>query len=139
LSGRREQLLSSAPARRIATELKPHVIAWATPLIRRALDERRHAIEAVNADLDAARARLSELERKVQRSGARFDRTPLGPSLTIHAAHARDARVQHVFSSFGLPNCPACPVGADETIAEAAFAEGFDAAALITALSGLGL
>ena len=139
MSGRRERLLSSAPARRVATELRPHLIAWATPLIRRALNERRHAIEAVNADLDAARVRLRGLERDTQGSAARFDRTPLGPTLTIHAAHARDARVQQVFSTFGLPNCPACPVGADETIAEAAFAEGFDAAALITALSDLGL
>jgi len=131
--------LSSPTAQRAAQKVRPHLVTWATPLIRRALNDRRLAVEAVNADLQSAQVRVRGVEREVERNAARFDRTPLGPTLTIHAAHARDERVQQVFSSFGLPNCPACPVGADETIAEAAFAEGFDAAALIAALSALGL
>jgi hypothetical protein len=139
LSTRWEGLLASPTGQRVAQRVRPHLVAWATPLIRQALSERRHAVEAVSADLEAARVRLRAVEREAERNGARFDRTPLGPSLTIHAAHARDPQVQQVFSTFGLPNCPACPVGADETIAEAAFAEGFDAAALIAALGALGL
>lgn len=132
--------LARTPAGQRAWErLRPEVRAWAEPLIRAALGERRQVWEAAGADLDALRGALRSLERAVPEVAPRFDRTPLGPDMTVHAAHARDPRVQQVFARHGLPDCPSCAVGADETLAEAARAEGVPLEALLAELRALGL
>lgn len=129
--------------RRVVGELRPRVlprlVALAEPVIREVLDGRRQALLLARVEVSRLRAPLRATERRVERAAALFDRRPLGPALTIHAAHARDARVQQVFARHGLPDCSSCPVGADETLAEAAFAEGFDVEQVIDALRGLGL
>ncbi len=139
--------LTSADLDRLVARL-PHRVrrhavavlrAHAEPVIRGILDDRRHAAVLIRADLAAARPTLRALEHTVDAVAPVFDRRPLGPDLPIHAAHARDPRVREVFARHGLPNCPACPVGADETLAEAAFSEGFDVDQLLAELVALGI
>lgn len=119
--------------------MRSEVVALAEPVVRQVLDERRQALLLARQDVRRVQGVLRAMERRLERATALFDRRPLGPELTIHAAHARDVRVQEVFASYGLPDCVSCPVGADETLAEAAFAEGFDVVQVIEALRRLGL
>ena len=46
---------------------------------------------------------------------------PFTGDMTVHEAWARHPRAKEVFARHHLPACPACAVGADETLAEAAF------------------
>lgn len=68
---------------------------------------------------------------------ARLDRSPFVAGLTVHAAHARHPGVGAIFARHGLPRCPDCAVGADETLAEAAFGEGLELTGLLTELNEL--
>lgn len=81
------------------------------------------------------RAAVGATEGRLKAALARFDPTPFRVGMTVHAAHARHPAVAAAFARRALPNCPACAVGADETLAEAAFAEGFDAAELVAELN----
>lgn len=40
--------------------------------------------------------------------------------MTVHAAWRRHPGVAEVFAGYGLPDCPSCSVGVDETLSEAA-------------------
>ncbi|HJN77575.1 MAG TPA: hypothetical protein QGF58_26890 [Myxococcota bacterium] len=44
--------------------------------------------------------------------------------MSVHVAWNRHPGVAEVFAGYGLPDCRSCPVGADETLAEAA--EGYE-------------
>ncbi len=126
--------VKQALLRAIADRLRPALREHADPLVRAELGERRQAVVLARAEIESVRAPLRALERGALAALPRFDRRPLGPDLTVHAAHARDPRVRAVFARHGLPDCPSCPVGADETLAEAAFSEGFDVHALLEEL-----
>lgn len=129
--------LKAALARALARRLRPILVTHADPVIRDALADRRQAWIVVHAELDALRGPLHTLEATARACAPQFDRRPLGPELTVHAAHARDPRVQAIFARHGLPDCPTCPVGADETLGEAAFSEGFDANQLIAEIAAV--
>ncbi len=122
--------------RLLGPRLRPFLERLADPIIRDALGERRQAVVVARAEVNDLQRPLRALERHADSVAARFDRTPVGPEMTVHAAHARDPRVQALFVQRGLPNCPACPVGADETLAEAAFAEGFGVGELLAEMAG---
>jgi len=83
------------------------------------------------------RAAVDELDDRLVAARARLDPGPFRGEMTVHAAHARDARVQAIFTARGLPHCPSCAVGADETIAEAAMVEGLDLEELLATLRAL--
>lgn len=129
--------VKQALVRAVGQRLGPALREVADPLVRAELAERRQAVVLARAELEGLRAPLRALERGALAAAPWFDRAPLGPGLTVHAAHARDPRVRAVFARHGLPDCPSCPVGADETLAEAAFSEGFDVHALLDDLGAI--
>ncbi len=102
--------------------------------VRAALAPRRDAQRAVEAEHDAARTAIIDLEHRVRADLARLDPRPVGRATTVHAAHHADPRVGAWFAAHGLPACLACAVGADETLEEAASAEGVDLGSLLAIL-----
>lgn len=105
--------------------------------MRLSLAERQVGQAAIDADLRACRALLPRLEQQLAAARLRLDRSPVTGTTTVHAAHARHPGVGALFAARGLPACPDCAVGADETLAEAAFGEGFDLAGLIKEIRAL--
>lgn len=130
-----------ARVRLVAGRARERGRAWLSGAIaahaRAALVPRRDALAEARAGLTDARAAAAALAIRVERDLARLDAAPLGPSTTVHAAHWRHPGVQAVFARHGLPRCPDCAVGRDETLAEAAWGEGFDLAALLEELNAL--
>ena len=118
---------------RVRARLAPRVRAFLVGEVRRHLDARR--MDAAAEDLGATRAGLSPCEARVRGLRARYDLAPIGPDTTVHAALARDPRVEAALAARGLPRCRDCAVGAEETLAEAAFGEGFDLEGLLRALT----
>lgn len=104
-------------------------------VVRATLAERTSLVEATRAELLAARRALPAVERSLAMAEHRRDRTPIHRGTTVHAAHDRDPRVAALFAARGLPRCLDCAVGADETLAEAAYGEGFDVDALLAELA----
>jgi len=111
--------------------------AWARGRVIEALRPRRTGFAEARGELGALRDRLRTAEQRVDTLALRADRTPLSLATTIHAAHHRHPGVQAAFARRGLPACLDCPVGADESLGEAAFAEGFDADELLAELQAL--
>lgn len=103
---------------------------------RAALEPRRRdldALRAAAADLRAQqRAMLDDLDRRL----AALDRRPLTAESTVHAAWRRPG-AREIFAARGLPDCPSCAVGADETLAEAAGLEGLPLDELLRLLNRL--
>ena len=87
--------------------------------------------------LGAIRAAIPPLERRVQTAEHRLDQGPFHAGMTVHAAHDRHPGVAAIFAARGLPACPACAVGVDETLGEAAFGEGFAVEPLLAELNAL--
>lgn len=114
-----------------------HMRPWLRAQIVILLVRRREQWSEIQADHRAIRERLRQLQRDVDHTIHRLDRSPFRPDLTVHAAHARHEGVQAIFAEHGLPACPSCAVGADETLAEAAAAEGIDLSLLLTQLNRL--
>ena len=115
------------------------------PRLRRALRDRVEALlagrqathgEAVVA-IDGLRQSVLVAGEAAGQLYARLDRSPFVEGLTVHAAHARHPGVGVIFARHGLPRCPDCAVGADETLAEAAFGEGLELAQLLNELNKL--
>ena len=94
-------------------------------------------VPPVRSALDEALPQVDALEDALTQARARLDPGPFRPEMTVHAAHARHPGVQAIFARRGLPGCPDCPVGADESLAEAAAAEGFAVGELLRELEGL--
>lgn len=128
---------ATTEAEAIAARLSPPVRDEIRRRVRELLAARAELLASAQAEADALQRSLREAEPRVSRELARLDRTPLGPGTTVHAAHARHPGVQAVFARYGLPRCPDCAVGADETLAEAAFGESLPLEALLTELNAL--
>ena len=97
-------------------------------------------LEAVRQAQAETRALVSEIERvelALAQLQARLDRGPFHGGMTVHAAHLRHPGVAEVFRRRGLPGCPACAVGADESLTEAARGEGFAIDELLVELNSL--
>jgi hypothetical protein len=92
-------------------------------------------IDAIEADLAATRAGLAACDGRVRDLLLRHDPRPIDGTTTVHAAIARDPRVERALAERGLPRCRDCAVGAEETLSEAAFGEGFDLDGLLSALT----
>jgi hypothetical protein len=91
----------------------------------------------MRAEADELRSGVTAIEKRGVAVLARLDVSPLTGATTVHAAHARHPGVQAVFARHGLPRCTDCAVGADETLAEAAFGEGMELASLLAELNAL--
>jgi hypothetical protein len=113
--------LRDAVRRRVLTELAPRRVLHAE--LDHAATDARTATRAVAERLEATIARL--------------DRSPFTDATTVHAAHARHPGVQAIFARHGLPRCPDCAVGADETLAEAAYGEDLPLVGLLDELNAL--
>ena len=105
--------------------------------VRRELRPRREALAEAEAEREGLRGVLPRVEAAAAVAREQLDRGPVGPQTTVHAAHRRDPRVAALFARRGLPACLDCAVGADETLAEAAFGEGFAAHELVEEINRL--
>jgi len=81
--------------------------------------------------------RLNALEAGVERLEPQQRFTPFRGDLTIHDAWAQHDSVAAVFARYHLPHCDSCPVGVDETLAEAAAGHGFPLDLLLADLNQL--
>lgn len=116
---------------------RPHVRAALVPVVRSVLAERRLPLEEGQRAADEVLVAVRRAETEARATLARLDRRPISGATTVHAAHARHPAVREVFASLGLPDCPSCAVGADETLAEAALGEGFALDALLDRIRGI--
>lgn len=89
--------------------------------INDALSEQRGEAEAfakstrgLSAAVGGASSSLKALEDAIEA------RRPFSGTTTVHQAWARHPSVRGVFAGYHLTACPDCPVGADETLEEAA-------------------
>lgn len=110
---------------------------WLADRVGAELAPRLQLLEPLREELALALPPLDELDDALVRARSRLDPGPFRPEMTVHAAHARHPAVAAIFRARGLPGCPDCPVGADESLAEAAAAEGFALGELIHELEGL--
>lgn len=94
----------------------------------------REAVASARATLATVDLRLGDLEDAARRRLDRHGRGPIDADTTVHAALARSPRAAAALARRGLPACVDCAVGADETLAEAAFGEGFDLDGLLAEL-----
>lgn len=106
-------------------------------VVRGVLRERRAAFEDASRYADGLTVPLRAAERGAAGVLVRLDRTPFSASMTVHVAHARHPGVGAIFARHGLPRCPDCAVGADETLAEAALGEGLPLEVLLAELRPL--
>ncbi|GDX78867.1 hypothetical protein LBMAG42_06780 [Deltaproteobacteria bacterium] len=111
--------------------------AWLVCAVRSELAPRKPLVAAVREELEASLPALDGLDDALVVALSRLDPGPFRAEMTVHAAHARDPRAQAVFARRGLPGCPDCAVGADETLAQAAQAEGFSLSAMLDELREL--
>ncbi len=118
---------ASAWARRGRGWIAGRVVALLEPRASHALAE----------EAGQLRAATDQLDDRLLAARARLDPGPFRGEMTVHAAHARHPRVQAIFAARGLPHCPSCAVGADETITEAAMGEGLDLQELLATLRAL--
>lgn len=105
--------------------------------MRGVLSERSAALADARAAFEAGVPAADALDDALVRARNLVDPGPFRPDMTVHAAHARDPRVRDVFAARGLPACPSCAVGADETLAEACSAENLSLPELLDALRAL--
>jgi hypothetical protein len=103
--------------------------------VREELAPREEALDAVREDFSDALARLRRLDAVSREALARYDLSPVDAQTTVHAALRRHPRAQEALARRGLPRCSDCAVGAEETLSEAAFGEGFDLEGLLAELN----
>ena len=122
-----------ATRRRLADALDSRVRAQ----VGGELDALRLETLALKGAIDAATGAADRLDHTLAGAQGRIAPGPFRAEMTVHAAHARHPRTREVFATRGLPHCPSCAVGADETLAEAASGEGMDLQELLAALRAL--
>lgn len=105
--------------------------------VRETLAPRLSLIEPIQQDIQDFLPAADRLDDALIAARNRLDLGPIRPEMTVHAAHARHPGVRAIFARHGLPACPDCAVGRDETLAEAASGEGFALSELIAELQGL--
>lgn len=120
-----------------ARPFAPQLHAWLQARVRAQLAPRAAALAIARDELRGLLPRVDALDDAVDRARAEVDPGPFRPDMTVHAAHARHPGVRGLFAARGLPGCPACAVGADETLAEACTAEGLSLPELLDALRAL--
>lgn len=108
---------------------------WLAFRVAELLAARREAYAQASTDARTLSVRISALSASIDAALARY--APLDGALTVHAAHTRHPGVRALFARRGLPHCPDCAVGADETLSEAAFGEDFDLNGLIAEIRAL--
>ncbi len=97
----------------------------------------RDSSQELRSEVTALALAAEKLHDELASSAVRLNPGPFREDMTVHAAHARHPATRRVFAARGLPHCPSCAVGADETLAEAASAEGLDLQELLAALRAL--
>ncbi len=122
---------------RAQARLGPPIRAEIRRQVAALLAPRAALLAEARVGADALQAALRTAEPRAAAAVARLDRAPLSAATTVHAAHARHPGVQAIFARHGLPRCTDCAVGADETLAEAAFGEDLPLGALLAELNAL--
>ncbi len=111
--------------------------AWVSTSVRVQLAPRVLILTEIRGHLDAALPPLDALDDALAASASRLDSGPFRADMTVHAAHARHPAVRAAFARRGLPGCVDCAVGGDETLAQAALAEGWSLPVLLEELREL--
>jgi hypothetical protein len=128
--------LAAAAARRRPAEAK-RARGWLDGAVRRHLAARAELFAAASAERALLLPAIDALDDALASARNRLDPGPFRADMTVHAAHLRHPEVRAVFARHGLPGCPDCAVGVDETLAEAAGGEGFSVDELVAELRAL--
>lgn len=116
-----EMARETRPGRTLETMVRRVVTAVVVDELRVA----RAPLAETEVLLGEIRAAVPGMERRARAAGHRLEQGPFHGGMTVHAAHDRHPGVAAIFAARRLPACPQCAVGADETLGEAAFGEGF--------------
>ena len=125
------------PIDRIVVGLRATVEARVTAHVSETLYDETAGVEDFPRRTRDIVGRLEALEAGFRRLKERQQPTPFRPDLTIHDAWRRHSGVSAVFARYHLPHCDTCPVGLDETLAEAAAGHGFPLKQLLADLDRL--
>lgn len=98
------------------------------------LQDSKGALREIRGTLEQMRSAVEEGEELL---GGLFAPVPVSKGDTVHEIWARHSGVRLVFARHHLPSCDACPVGADETLAEVAHGHGLDLNELLESLNDL--
>ncbi len=82
-------------------------------------------------------AHIENIGPQIEGLKSRGTLTSFHGELTVHEAWSRHSGVKHVFARYHLPHCEVCPVGADETLKEAAAGHGISIKSLLIDLDRL--
>ena len=106
--------------------LQPWLRARIAEVAERALEPLKAQRQALWPRVGDQVQKLDQMESKLQALEGDFAAltAPFTPSMTVHQAWARHPGVAVIFGRHHLPDCPSCPVGADERLEEAAFGYG---------------
>lgn len=115
---------------RVTRTLEPRAHEWAG--LQQALGDLEQAAGSLAAGLARAETLAAELTEQLAARHRRFT-----PEMTVHAAWALHPGVRGIFTARHLPACPDCAVGADETLAEAAFGYALELDRLLAQLNSL--
>jgi hypothetical protein len=123
--------------------LRQHLQPWLRARIAEVAERTLQPLKAERQALwpgakDQARE-LDQLELKLQAAESDLAAltAPFSPTMTVHQAWTRHPGVRAIFARYHLPDCPACPVGADERLEEAAFGYGIPLAPWLAELNAL--
>ncbi len=114
--------------RRVLRDLEPRARDFA---------DLRAGVADLGRRVAGARDTLARVDAVVTQLQAVLRPRRFTSDLTVHAAWALHPGVEGIFAGHGLPACPACAVGADETLAEAAFGYALDLEDLLARLNAL--
>ncbi|MFT5585397.1 MAG: hypothetical protein ACI9VR_002986, partial [Cognaticolwellia sp.] len=110
--------------------LRQHLQPWLRARIVEAADR---ALKPLKAERQALWPAVENQSRELDQLDSKLQATesdlaaftaPFSPTMTVHQAWMRHPGVRAIFVRHHLPDCPSCPVGADERLEEAAFGYG---------------
>jgi hypothetical protein len=106
--------------------LQPWLRARIVQVAERALEPLKAERQALWPGVGDQARHLDQLESRLQavESNLAALTAPFTATMTVHQAWTRHPGVRAIFARHHLPDCPACPVGADERVEEAAFGYG---------------
>ncbi len=102
------------------------------------LDPIRNKLQGINLQLDTLKKQLEKLEKNFNAFEKKLEeKKPFHAQMTVHEAWKKHPGVRDVFTDYHLPDCPSCPVGADERLEEAAFGYSISIEDLLSKLNNL--
>ena len=121
----------------LSTKLRSRLLAFATPVVEASVRAGGETCAPFRQRESLLLARLRAIEAAAETMACDLDQPGFHGAQSVHAAWRRHPEVARVFSRYHLPSCDRCPVGNDETLAEAARGHGIALDPLLLELNGL--